>query len=102
MDNTLQLPRLNEPAPDFASKTTHGMKQLSDYQGKWLILFSHPADFTPVCTTEFIGFTKAYPELSTSSRHPALRSAIFAASCVMSSVIGRTVSRSTTSRRRSA
>lgn len=57
------LPRLNEPAPEFSAVTTHGIKKLSDYRGKWLILFSHPADFTPVCTTEFIAFTAIYPEL---------------------------------------
>jgi peroxiredoxin (alkyl hydroperoxide reductase subunit C) len=62
MENTLQLPRLNEPAPDFEAKTTHGMRKLADYKGKWLILFSHPADFTPVCTTEFMAFAKAWPE----------------------------------------
>ena len=53
------FPRLNEPAPDFKAKTTHGERSLADYKGKWLILFSHPADFTPVCTTEFIAFQKA-------------------------------------------
>jgi peroxiredoxin (alkyl hydroperoxide reductase subunit C) len=53
------FPRLNEPAPNFHVKTTHGDRTLDDYKGKWLILFSHPADFTPVCTTEFIGFAKA-------------------------------------------
>ena len=51
-------PRLNEPAPVFDALTTHGQKKLEDYRGKWLILFSHPADFTPVCTTEFIAFAK--------------------------------------------
>jgi peroxiredoxin 2/4 len=56
------MPRLNEPAPDFEAKTTHGVKKLSDYKGKWLVLFSHPADFTPVCTTEFMAFAEAYPE----------------------------------------
>jgi peroxiredoxin 2/4 len=56
---TSSFPHLNEPAPAFKAKTTHGERSLADYQGKWLILFSHPADFTPVCTTEFIGFAKA-------------------------------------------
>ena len=58
----ISLPRLNEAAPDFDASTTHGRKTLSDYLGKWLILFSHPADFTPVCTTEFIAFQKRKPE----------------------------------------
>ncbi|BAZ94041.1 MULTISPECIES: peroxiredoxin [Thiohalobacter] len=56
------MPHINEPAPDFEAKTTHGVKKLSDYKGKWLVLFSHPADFTPVCTTEFMAFAQAYPE----------------------------------------
>lgn len=58
-----RLPRLNEPAPPFEAVTTHGVIRLSDYEGSWLILFSHPADFTPVCTTEFIAFAEIYPEL---------------------------------------
>lgn len=57
------LPRLNEPAPAFEALTTHGVLRLSDYEGSWLILFSHPADFTPVCTTEFLAFAEIYPEL---------------------------------------
>ncbi len=56
-----KLPRINEPAPEFTAKTTHGPRSLRDYRGKWLILFSHPADFTPVCTTEFLAFARAYP-----------------------------------------
>ncbi len=58
------LPRLNEPAPDFEAQTTHGVKRLSDYSkaGKWVLLFSHPADFTPVCTTEFMAFSQLAPE----------------------------------------
>lgn len=59
---TYTPPRLNEKAPNFEAKTTHGPRKLSDYEGKWLILFSHPADFTPVCTTEFIGFAKYHDE----------------------------------------
>lgn len=55
-------PRLNEPAPDFKALTTDGEKSLADYKGKWLILFSHPADFTPVCTTEFIAFAKRHDD----------------------------------------
>ncbi len=54
---------LGEPAPDFEAVTTHGPMKLSDYKGGWVILFSHPADFTPVCTTEFMGFAKMNPEL---------------------------------------
>jgi len=56
------LPRLNEPAPAFEANTTHGRRTLSDYAGSWLVLFSHPADFTPVCTTEFLAFARAYPD----------------------------------------
>ncbi len=55
---THTLPRINEPAPDFIATTTHGVKTLDDYKGKWLVLFSHPADFTPVCTTEFMAFAR--------------------------------------------
>lgn len=56
------MPQINAPAPDFEAKTTQGVKKLSDYKGKWLVLFSHPADFTPVCTTEFVAFAQHYPE----------------------------------------
>ena len=59
--STPTMPRLNEPAPAFEAETTHGKRKLEDYAGKWLVLFSHPADFTPVCTTEFIAFAKAHP-----------------------------------------
>lgn len=56
------MPRINEPAPAFEARTTHGVKKLEDYRGKWLVLFSHPADFTPVCTTEFTAFASHYDE----------------------------------------
>ncbi len=51
--------QLNGPVPDFTATTTHGELQLSTWnKDKWVILFSHPADFTPVCTTEFMAFAK--------------------------------------------
>ena len=53
--------KIGQMAPDFEAETTYGMKSLQDYKGKWLVLFSHPGDFTPVCTTEFIAFARAYP-----------------------------------------
>ncbi|MGV6819260.1 MAG: peroxiredoxin [Parvularcula sp.] len=58
------LPRLNEPAPNFKAVTTHGERTLDSYKGKWLLLFSHPADFTPVCTTEFIAFARKADEFA--------------------------------------
>jgi len=49
--------QLGGPAPDFEAKTTHGLLKLSEWnKEKWVVLFSHPADFTPVCTTEFLAF----------------------------------------------
>lgn len=59
MTPMVSMPLLNEPAPAFKAVTTHGELSLDDYKGKWLVLFSHPADFTPVCTTEFIAFAKS-------------------------------------------
>lgn len=56
------LPRIGDPAPDFRAETTQGIKSLSDYRGRWVMLFSHPADFTPVCTTELMAFAKRYEE----------------------------------------
>jgi len=49
-------------APDFEAITTHGRLKLSDLKGNWVILFSHPADFTPVCTTEFVEFSRKHEE----------------------------------------
>lgn len=55
-------PKLEEPAPLFTARTTLGTRSLEDYRGQWVILFSHPADFTPVCTSEFIAFQKSLPD----------------------------------------
>ena len=56
------LPRLNEPAPDFEAASTQGPIKLSNFRGKWVVLFSHPADFTPVCTTELSEFARRADE----------------------------------------
>ncbi len=56
-----RIPLIGEKFPELEVVTTHGVKKLPEaYEGKWFILFSHPADFTPVCTTEFVAFQKRY------------------------------------------
>ncbi|MHA1698897.1 MAG: peroxiredoxin [Promethearchaeota archaeon] len=55
------MPLLGDKFPEIEVQTTHGKIKLPDhFTGKWFILFSHPADFTPVCTTEFVAFQKRY------------------------------------------
>ncbi len=59
----MRIPLIGEKFPSMQVQTTHGMIKLPDkYKDKWFILFSHPADFTPVCTTEFVAFQKRYDE----------------------------------------
>jgi len=50
--------RIGDAAPDFVARSTKGEVKLSSYRGRWLVFFSHPADFTPVCTTEFVGLAR--------------------------------------------
>lgn len=58
-----KMPLIGDKAPSFTAVTTQGMINFpEDYAGKWVILFSHPADFTPVCTTEFMTFATMAPE----------------------------------------
>lgn len=58
-----RMPLIGDDAPAFEAKTTMGnIKFPDDYEGKWVILFSHPADFTPVCTTEFMTFASMQEE----------------------------------------
>ncbi|MEH3116394.1 MAG: peroxiredoxin [Methylorubrum populi] len=53
--------RIGDAAPNFAARTTRGDTSLDRFRGNWLVFFSHPADFTPVCTSEFIALAKAAP-----------------------------------------
>ncbi len=62
-ENKINMPLLGDRFPQLEVKTTHGpMKIPEDLKGSWFVLFSHPADFTPVCTTEFVAFQKRYDE----------------------------------------
>ncbi len=54
--------QIDDVAPDFVARTTQGEVKLADYRGRWVLFFSHPADFTPVCTSEFIALQKAKPD----------------------------------------
>ena len=54
------IPRIGDAAPDFEAQTTAGILKLDDFKGQWVVLFSHPMDFTPVCTSEFISFANHY------------------------------------------
>ena len=59
---TTGIPTINSPAPDFEANSTHGPISLGKFTGKWVVLFSHPYDFTPVCSTEFLGFASRAAE----------------------------------------
>ncbi len=64
MAELLSLPKIGDPAPDFTAVTTQAPQmRFSEWQsGDWVVLFSHPADFTPVCTTELTAFARRYDE----------------------------------------
>jgi len=54
--------RIGDAAPNFIARTTQGEMSLDQYRGRWVVFFSHPADFTPVCTSEFVALAKAAPQ----------------------------------------
>jgi peroxiredoxin (alkyl hydroperoxide reductase subunit C) len=56
--------RIGDLAPSFTARSTAGEVRLADYRGRWLLLFSHPADFTPVCTSEFVALAHAEPRFA--------------------------------------
>ncbi len=61
MEEQEKMPLIGEEFPEMEVQTTHGRKKLPDeFKGKWFVLFSHPADFTPVCTTEFVAFQRRF------------------------------------------
>jgi peroxiredoxin (alkyl hydroperoxide reductase subunit C) len=64
------LPRIGEVAPPFEAETNFGVLRLEDFQGNWVIFFSHPADFTPVCTTEFVAFSEIFNQLKDLGAQP--------------------------------
>ena len=63
MEEENKMPLIGDKFPEMEVNTTHGKKKLpEEYEGKWFLLFSHPGDFTPVCTTEFYAFKKRYDQ----------------------------------------
>src|SRR3546814_6747243 len=60
--------RLGELVPNFTARSTTGPVSLADFRGRWLVLFSHPGDFTPVCTSEFVAIAKARPQFDALDR----------------------------------
>lgn len=63
MEVDVRMPLIGDPMPEMEVNTTRGKMVLPDsFKGKWFVLFSHPADFTPVCTTEFVAFQKRFQE----------------------------------------
>jgi peroxiredoxin (alkyl hydroperoxide reductase subunit C) len=63
METEIRMPLIGDPMPEMEVTTTKGQMNLpGSFKGKWFVLFSHPADFTPVCTTEFVAFQKRYQE----------------------------------------
>ncbi|RKZ02167.1 peroxiredoxin [Candidatus Fermentibacteria bacterium] len=64
-ETKLNMPLLGDDFPQLKVQTTHGPMNIpEDLKGTWFVLFSHPADFTPVCTTEFVAFQKRYEEFN--------------------------------------
>jgi peroxiredoxin (alkyl hydroperoxide reductase subunit C) len=63
MENLSSFPRIGEKAPDFKADSTFGIISLSDFEGRWVVLFSHPGDFTPICTSEILAFAAIQPKL---------------------------------------
>lgn len=62
-ESKINMPLLGDTFPEFSASTSHGPMNLpGDLKGQWFVLFSHPADFTPVCTTEFVAFQKRIKE----------------------------------------
>lgn len=62
-DEYYSMPLIGDEMPEFEVQTTHGMMSIPEaFEGKWFVLFSHPGDFTPVCTTEFVAFQKLKEE----------------------------------------
>lgn len=63
MEDEIRMPLIGDPMPEMEVTTTKGKMNIpGSFKGKWFVLFSHPADFTPVCTTEFVAFQKRYQQ----------------------------------------